>query len=408
MADDENRARGAKTLPFILLVLFFDAMGVGLILPVLPDLIKGFGGLANSDAASISGYLLFTFAAMQFVCAPILGGLSDRFGRRPILLLALAGYSADYFLMAFAPSIFWLFIARAVSGICGATFAAANAAIVDISSEGERARHFGLTGAAVGLGFVFGPVIGGLIGEYAVRAPFIVAGVLTLLTTIYGAIAFKETLPPEKRRRFTLARANPIGGLLAMRHYPLVPLFLAVLFCVQLASQSYNSIWSFYTIAVADWTPFWIGTSAGLYGLLLAIVQGGLTGPFIARVGEPRAAMFSFIVGVGVYLGLGFASSGPMIYAMIVLGAFSGFAFPAIQAMMTARTPADAQGELQGAVASLFSLSAIIGPILMTQLFSAYTNEIGIYFPGAGFIASAIIIVIAIIIAGPACRRAAT
>ncbi len=381
-----------RVLPFILLVLFFDAMGAGLILPVLPGLIGELSDLPNAMAAAIAGYLLFTFAGVQFLSAPILGALSDRFGRRPVLLLAMLGFSIDYFVMALAPSLVWLFAARALSGLFGATFPAANAAIVDISSPETRARNFGLTGAAVGLGFVFGPALGGVVGEYGLRLPFLVAGVLTGLTTLYGALAFPETLSPDNRRGFSLARANPIGGLMSVARFPVVALILAAVFGLQLASQSYASIWAFYTIEVAGWTPLYVGLSAGFYGLMMAIVQGGLTGPIVKIFGEPRTATVSILIAIVSYVGLAFAASGRDIYVMVLIGALAGCGFPAMQAMMTSRTPEDSQGELQGAIASLFSLSAIIGPLVMTQLFSRFSDDEGAYFPGAAFVAAAFLV----------------
>lgn len=391
----EKEAPGG-VLPFILLVLFFDAMGAGLILPVIPGLIKELSALPNARAAAVAGYLLFTFAAVQFLSAPVLGAISDRYGRRPVLLLAMLGFSLDYFIMALAPSLVWLFAARALSGLFGATFAAANAAIVDISEAENRARYFGLTGGAVGLGFVFGPALGGVVGEYGVRLPFLVAGVLTGLTTLYGAFAFPETLPPERRRAVSLRRANPVGALVSVGQLPVVALILAAVFGLQLASQSYASIWAFYTIEVAGWTPLYVGLSAGLYGLMLAAVQGGLTGPVVKQFGEVPAATFSIVVGALSYVGLAAAADGAGIYAMIVLGAFGGFAFPAMQALMTARTPENAQGELQGAIASLFSLSAIVGPLVMTQLFASYSDDKGSYFPGAAFVAAAFLSILSL------------
>lgn len=383
-----------QILIFLCLVLFLDAVGFGLILPVLPGLISELSDFPNSQAAIIAGYLLFTFAIMQFFCAPILGALSDRFGRRPILLIALLGFSLDYFVMAAAPNLVWLFIARMISGVFGATYAAANASIVDISTPGERAKIFGWGGAAVGLGFVFGPAIGGLLGEYGTRIPFVVAGVLVLLTTVYGFFTLKETLVPENRRLFSWRRANPLGNIITIARYPIVLIILVSVFFMQLANHSYSSIWPFYTIEVAQWSPFLIGLSVAFYGIMLAMVQGGLTGPAVKMFGEVRMGLFSYALGIMVFIGLAFAANGAQIYIWIFIGGFTAFAYPVTQALMTKNTPENAQGELQGALASSYSLSAIIGPLFMSQLFGIYTDEGGRYFPGAPFLGACVLIII--------------
>ncbi|MEE9379949.1 MAG: TCR/Tet family MFS transporter [Hyphomonadaceae bacterium] len=388
----------SNTLVFICLVLFFDSMGVALILPVMPELITELSDLPNSEAARIGGYLLFTFAGMQFFAAPILGGLSDRFGRRPVLLLALLGFSLDYFVMAVAPTLAWLFVARLISGLFGATYAAANASIVDITAPEDRARNFGLLGAATGLGFIFGPVMGGLLGEYNARLPFIVAGILALATCVYGYFVFPETLTPEKRRPFELKRANPFGSLISIARHPIVIILMVSLFLIQLAGQSYVSIWSFFTIEVAGWSPLGIGLSAAAYGATLALVQGFLTGPVVKRYGEVRAGVFSIAVGILTYVGLAFADSGPSIYFWILVGGLSGFAFPAMQSLMTRNVPEDAQGELQGAIASTYSLSAIAGPLVMAGLFSHYTGTSSVYFPGAAFLGAAVLISLSLVV----------
>jgi len=380
-------------LVFVCLVMFLDAVGFGLILPVLPDLIGELSGEANSASGEIATWLLATFAIMQFFFAPILGGLSDRFGRRPILLIALLGFALDYFLMALAPTLAWLFVARAISGLCGATYAAANACIVDISYKEERAKFFGLAGGAVALGFVFGPVMGGFLGEYHTRLPFVVAGICTLLTFLYGFYALPETLSRENRRPFKLLRANPVGNLIAIRHYPVVVAILVAVFLIQLSNQSYASIWSFYTIEIAGWGPLYIGLSVGFYGLMQAFVQGGLTGPVVKRYGEIKPFYFSVIIGVISTLGLSLATNGLQIYIWVFLAAFSAFAYPTMQSLVTARVPENAQGELQGAIMSLYSLSAIFGPLIMGRVFATYSDDVGRYMPGAPFVGAALLIV---------------
>lgn len=378
--------------------MFLDAMSVGLVLPVMPGLILELSTLPVSRAAEIGGYLLFVFATMQFLFAPVLGALSDRFGRRPVLLIAILGFSIDYFVMAVAPTLFWLFVARLFSGFFGATYAAANAAIVDITPPGQRARNFGFAGASIGVGLIFGPAIGGLLGEYGVRLPFIAAGIVTLLLCVCGFFFLPETLPKEKRRTFSWARANPLGSVISVARSPIVIAILASLFFMQLASQSYNSIWAFYTMEVAGWSPRNIGLSVALYGFLMALVQGVFTGPVVKSIGEIKAVFFSFAIGVFAYLGLGFADSALQIYFWIIAGALSGFAFPALQSLMSKNTAEDAQGELQGVVAASYSLTAIIGPLAMTQVFGAYTREGAAYVPGAPFIVASGMVIVCILL----------
>lgn len=376
-----------NVLVFVCLVIFLDALGLGLILPVTPDLIAQLTDLPNSGAAEVSGYLMFAFAGAQFFSAPILGGLSDHFGRRWILLLALFGFAVNYFLMAAAPTLAWLFVARVVSGVCGGTYPAANAALVDVTAPADRPRAFGLTGGALGLGFILGPPIGGLLGEYDYRLPFLAAGVFTFAVFIYGWFVFGETLPAERRREFDWRRANPLGSVRSVAGYPVVFALLIANFCVQLSSQSYATIWAFYTIEVAQWSKWAIGVSAGVYGFMVVLVQGGLTGPVVKRFGEWRSLWFGLAMAGLSYLGFAFVTGPIGIYAFIVVGGFAGFVFPAMQSLMTRGVPENAQGELQGALASSFCLAAIIGPVVMSHLFSAFTSGAGAHFPGAPFLA---------------------
>ena len=383
---------------YLLLILFFDAMGFGLILPVTPDLIIEISALPVSEAAAIGGYLLFAFAIMQFFFTPLLGALSDSFGRRPVILLALAGFSVSYFVMAAASSLAWLFIGRLIAGAFGATHASVSAAIMDITDKEQRAQKFGLIGAAIGLGLIFGPAIGGLLGEYGARAPFLVAGALTGLASLYGFFALPESLAPQKRRRFELRRANPIGAVFSISRERAAALILGALFCLHLASQSYNSIWAFYTIEIADWSPRAIGISVALYGVMMAIVQGGLTGPTVAKFGEVRSAFFSMIAGVIIYIGFAVTRTGAEIYFWVIVSGLSGFAYPALQALLSKNIPDNAQGELQGAIFASYSFTSIIGPLIMTQAFSTYSDGDGAYFPGAPFIVAAVIITLSLFI----------
>ncbi len=382
----------SNVIGFLCFVLFLDAVGFGLILPVMPDLVGQLARTDNSRAAEIAGYLLFTYAAIQFLCAPILGALSDRYGRKPVLVASLIGFGLDYFIMAIAPSMFFLFVARAVSGVFGATFAAASAAIVDAYPEAERAKYFGLAGAAIGLGYIFGPVIGGLLGEQNARLPFIAAGVFALIGAAYGALAFPETHPPDKRRAFDWRRANPLGSLISVARSRLVVTLLAALFCIQLSQQSYTTTWAFFTKEVAGWTAWPIGISTAFYGLLVVIAQGVLLPIAVKRFGEVRALWIGLASGICGYAVLAFAGGPVSIYAGILFAGFSFFAFPSLQALMTRATPADAQGELQGAVTSSYCLASIIGPLTMNPLFGAWSDTNGAYFPGAPFVFAAVLL----------------
>jgi MFS transporter, DHA1 family, tetracycline resistance protein len=373
----------------VAVIVFLDMAGVGLITPVLPSLIEQVSGRGLVDSALIGGALLFVYSAMLFVCAPIIGGLSDRFGRRPVLLITLVAMGIDYLLMAWAPTLFWLFLGRAISGVTGATWAAANSCIADIFPPEERAAKFGLIGAAGAAGFVLGPAIGGVLGEIGIRLPFLAAGVLSLIGAVVGWFTFVETLPSERRRAFTLARANPLGTIIQMARLPVVFGILAALFLFQLGSQATVTVWAFVLIERFGWTPLWIGISVAVYGILLALVQGGATGKAIARFGAVNTAMFGAIAAAIAFAVLGLAATPALLYLGIAIGALGGLAFPAMQGLMSERVSHDAQGELQGAVASTMSIAAVLGPLIMPPVFAAFSDDAGLYVPGAPFLLGA-------------------
>ncbi len=392
-------------LLFVAFIVFIDMMGIGLILPVMPSLITGLTGASIDRAAEIGGWLLFAYAMMQFLFAPIIGGLSDRFGRRPVLLTTLFLLGLDYAIMAWAPDLVWLFIGRIISGIMGASWAAANSCVADVAKPEERGKFFGILGGAGAFGFVIGPGIGGILGEYGDRLPFIAASILALIGTAVGIVILKETLPQEKRRSFSIGRANPMGSIMQMSKTPLVIGFLSTIFVLQLAAQAQIAVWAYWLIERFDWSKLEIGLSVALFGILLALVQGILTGPVIARFGERRTAFVSLMFGIPAYICFAFAPSGAFVYLGIVIGAASGFAFPAMQQMMSTRIDEDAQGELQGAVASMISLTSIFGPIMMAAIFGAYADKQGYYFPGAPFIVGAVLMAISVIIYAITVRR---
>jgi MFS transporter, DHA1 family, tetracycline resistance protein len=388
---NKDTPTGSASLPLIAMIVFIDTASIGLIIPVIPSLISGMANVTIDRAAEIGGLLLFSFAVMQFLCAPIIGGLSDRYGRRPVLLFTLTALGLDYALMAWAPTLAWLFVGRIISGIMGATWPAANSCIADTIAPEARGRVFGMLGGAGASGFVLGPAIGGLLGSYNDRFPFVAASVLALSGAAVGYFILKETLPPEKRRAFSIARANPLGNVIQMAKLPLVLGFLTVIFLMQLAAQSQLSIWSYYGILKFNWTPFQIGLTVTFYGVLLAAVQGGLTGPAIKRYGEVRTATISLMFSLPAYLVFAFAGSTWAMLFGIVLGTMGGFAFPAMQSIMTRSVSEDAQGELQGAIASMISATSIIGPVIMTNVFGTFSDPQGSYFPGAPFILAAVI-----------------
>jgi MFS transporter, DHA1 family, tetracycline resistance protein len=384
-------------LRFVAFVVFVDMCGLGIIVPVMPRLIETMARVPIDRAAEIGGWLLFAYAVMQFLFAPVIGGLSDRFGRRPVLLGTLAALGLDYALMAWAPTLAWLFVGRVIAGIMGASWAAANSCIADVTSGADRGRAFGLLGAAGAAGFVVGPALGGLLGQYGERLPFVAAAVLVLAGAGAGLFLLRETLPPSRRRSFTAARANPLGTVIQMARIPLVAGFLIVILLCQLAAQTTPAVWSYYTILKFGWTPLTIGLSATFFGILLAVAQGGLTGIASARLGEVHAATVALCAAVPAYLIFAFASAGWMMFLGIAVAAACNIAFPIMQGMMSREVAEDAQGELQGAVASAIGITAIIGPVLMTGIFGAFADRQGIYFPGAPFLLAALLFVLAIV-----------
>ena len=385
------RKVGGGALLFIFVLVLVDSIGFGIILPVLPRLIMQLTGVGIDRAARFGGGLSFVYALMQFFCAPVLGNLSDRFGRRPVLLFAVLSLGVDYLIMGLAPRIGWLFIGRAIAGMAGASFTPAYAYVADITEPKRRAQNFGLMSAAFGIGFILGPAIGGLLGSFGPRAPFFAAGALALANFAFGCFALPESLPSGKRRPFHWARANPLGTLEQMRRYPVVLLMLAALLLWQLAHQVLPSTWAFYTIAKFHWTSAQVGASLAFVGLLMALAQGVLTRVLIPRLGgERRAAIVGMAAAVLAYVGYAIVTQGWMLYVVGLTTFFFALTYPSMNALASQQIPANAQGELQGAVASLYSLSSIIGPPLLTQVFSRFSDPAAaVYFPGAAFLAAA-------------------
>lgn len=392
--------RRGPALVFIFITLLIDVTGLGLIIPVIPKLIEQLIHGNLSQAASWGGLLTFSYAAMQFIFSPILGGLSDRYGRRPVLLFSLFGFGLDYTLTGFAPTIEWLFLGRLFAGITGASFTTANAYIADISTPEKRAQNFGLVGAAFGVGFILGPAMGGFLGQYGSRVPFFVAAGLTLVNFLYGLFILPESLAPENRRPFDWRRANPIGSLMNLRRYPVILGLVVSLILIYIAGFSVQGTWTFYTMEKFKWSEKTVGLSLAAIGLSFAIVQGGLTRLIIPKLGQRR----SVYVGLGFYA-IGFAlfalaNQGWMMFAFMGVYALGGIAGPSIQGIISNQVPPSEQGEIQGALTSLTSTTSIFGPLIMTNLFAYFTAAAApVYFPGAPYVLSAVLTVISAVLA---------
>ena len=395
MASNRKAALG-----FIFITLLIDVTGLGIIIPVMPKLISQLIHGNMSDAARYGGWLGFAYAIMQFLFAPVLGNLSDRYGRRPVLLLSLLGFGIDYIFMALAPTIGWLFVGRIIAGIFGASITTASAYIADISTPENRAQNFGMIGAAFGLGFIIGPVMGGVLGHYGAQVPFLAAAVLSLLNALYGYFVLPESLPAENRRPFDWKRANPLGAFKQLRKYPAVSGLILSFVLIYISAHAVQSTWTFYNIEKFGWSERLIGYSLGFVGLMVALVQGGLIRIVIPRLGNERSVytgLFLYSMGFLLY---GFASATWMMFAFTVIYSLGGITGPAIQGVISSSVPANEQGELQGGLTSLMSATSIAGPPLMTNLFSYFTAPTApIYFPGAPFLMAALLVGISAVLA---------
>ncbi|MCC6919395.1 MAG: TCR/Tet family MFS transporter [Alphaproteobacteria bacterium] len=373
-------------LTFIFLTVLIDSIGFGVTLPVFPDLIVTLEGGTLDEATIVGGYLLALFAVMQIVFGPLMGNLSDRFGRRPVLLLSLAAFGIDYALMAFAPNLAWLFVGRAIAGLAGAVYVPANAFIADVTEPDKRAQAYGLIGGAFGAGFILGPALGGLLGELGPRAPFFAAAGLALLNVLYGFFVLPESLPPEKRRAFEWRRANPLGAFRALTRMPALGLLAAALFAWALAGTVYPATWAFFAKIRFAWSAADIGLSLAFVGMTMTIVQVFVTGPAVKRLGERRALVTGIAFGIFEFVAMAVITEGWMIYPVMAGGALSGLAYPALNALLSQQTAASEQGELQGALSGLNALSEIAGPLLMTGALGYFSGvHAPVHFPGAAF-----------------------
>lgn len=393
-------------LGFILVTVFIDVIGWGLIIPVMPRLIAGMKHMAINEASSYGGWLLSVYAIMQFVCAPILGNLSDKYGRRPVLLFSLLGFGIDYLFLALAPSYGWLFIGRIIAGITGASFTTASAYIADISTAETRAKNFGMIGAAFGLGFIIGPALGGLLSGFGIRAPFYAAAALCLLNFLYGYFILPESLDREHRREFQWKKANPLGSLIQLKKYPALGGLMFALFLVYLAIQAIQGNWNYFVMYRFSWNEKMVGLSLAVIGLLVAVVQAVLTRIVNPKIGNERSVYLGLsFYAIGLFL-FAFATAGWMMFVFLIPYCLGGIAGPSLQAIMSGNVPRNEQGELQGALTSLMNLTTIIGPAVMTNLFKYFTEpRAPFYFPGASFFLGGILILMGVYVAYLALRK---
>jgi DHA1 family tetracycline resistance protein-like MFS transporter len=387
---------------FIFITLLIDIIGFGIIIPVTPTLISELKDLNNdmSLASKYGSWLMFIYAGMQFLFAPFFGSLSDKYGRRPVLLFSLFGFGIDYLFMALAPTYEWLFLGRIISGITGASITTGFAYIADVSTAENRAKNFGMVGAAFGLGFIIGPVIGGLLGQFGPRVPFYAAAVLALLNWLYGYFVLPESLSKDNRRDFNWKRSNPLTSLLRLKRFPALGGLLIAMTLVYLASHAVQSNWSYFTMYRFKWDEKMVGISLGVVGVLVAVVQGGLTRVINPKLGNEKSIYTGLLLyTIGMFL-FGVATQGWMMFVFLIPYCFGGIAQPALQSVMAGQVPANEQGELQGALTSMQSACAIIGPLLMNNLFFYFSHDSApIYLPGAPFLLGAALLLASFMVA---------
>ena len=382
-------------LTFVIATTVIDSMGIGLILPVMPALLREVSDIPLADAALYGGVLVTAFAFMQFLFGPIIGSLSDRYGRRPVMLISLLVMALDYIVMALAGAFWVLLVGRMIGGIAAATQSTATAFMADISKPEEKAARFGMIGAAFGMGFVFGPLLGGLLAEFGTRAPFYAAAALAATNLIFGYFVMPETLKPENRRPLSLARANPLGAFRNVSATPQLHRLLWLVFLYQVAFMVYPAIWAFFTEERFGWSPRMIGFSLGAFGIAMALVQGGLIRLILRWFGDRGTILYGLAFNFFAFLVLAFVESGTLAILFIPLTALGAVVTPAVQGMMSRATSDNSQGELQGVLSSTAALATIISPLIMTQIFATFAREdAAIYLPGAPFLVSMVLMLV--------------
>jgi DHA1 family tetracycline resistance protein-like MFS transporter len=361
-------------------------IGFGIIMPVLPQLIETVGQMSLADAAKMSAWMFAAYAVATFFAGPLMGNLSDRFGRRPLLLIAVAGLGFDYLMHALAPTLGWLFVGRILAGLCGASWVIANAYITDVTAPSERGKYFGMLGAAFGLGFILGPAIGGLLGEFGPRVPFYAAAAISMLNFVFGYFVLPESLPPEKRRAFEWRRANPFAVFGVFATCKGVLPLVAVLALFFFATSVYQAIWTFWGIAKFEWSPAMVGLSLAAFGIVTAVFQGALSGVGAKVFGEARLALIGLGLGAVVLVAYGLVSAPWMVFALMVVHGPEGFVHPMITAILTRLAPEDAQGELQGGLSGIMSLAMLFGTVFFGQVFGYFMSGTApITLPDVGF-----------------------
>lgn len=380
---------------FILATILLDAVGIGIVFPIMPDLMERVGAANTADGAFWGGILMASYAAMQFLFAPVIGGISDSLGRRPVLLLALVTLAVDYVVMALATTFWWLLIGRVLAGIAGATYITATAYLADISKPEERAANFGLIGATFGIGFVMGPAIGGLVASVHITAPFWLAAGLATLNVVFGLFLLPESLAPEKRRAFTKRDLNPFGSILDAFRLPGLMLPLILIFAFEFANMVYPTLWAFWTREVFGWGTALIGISLASYGIAVAFTQGVVMRFMLPRLGEYRTLIFSIICAIAAFVAFGLTGSVWVMFSFIIVAALADMAPPTMTAMMANMVSEDRQGLLQGVIASLGSIAAVIAPMVVTGVFQFFADaEAPVYLPGAPFLLSGLMVLI--------------
>lgn len=394
----KNKKQAA--LGFIFITMLIDVIGWGIIIPVIPGLIEELINGDISEAAKIGGWLTFAYAITQFLFAPVIGNLSDKFGRRPIILISLFAFTLDYILLAFAPTITWLFIGRIIAGITGASITTASAYIADISTPENRAKNFGMIGAAFGLGFIIGPVIGGLLGQFGPRVPFYATAILCFINFLYGYFILPESLSEENRREFDIKRANPVGSFKRLKTYPTLIGLVVAMFILYTASHAIQTNWSYFTMYKFEWDEKMVGLSLGMIGLCVAVVQGVLIRWINPKLGNEKSIYLGFFLySLGMFL-FAFATDGWMMFAFLIPYCLGGIAGPALQAIISLQVPASEQGEIQGMLTSLVSATAIVGPPVMTGIFYYFTHdEAPFEFAGAPFLLGGILMLLSAFVA---------